>query len=126
MPFDLSCSSFFFLGDDGNFQVAICHFSCWSCSISCHDRLEKRLISVSTVNWVTTSAHAIVTLVLHQDAWNTVLYSVLLLYVCFSGNTFESSKLMPPTSTPLGHAQIWLQAIGPVHRLEQRWPLKHQ
>jgi hypothetical protein len=30
LPFDLSCRGFFFLGDDGDFQVAQCCFSCKS------------------------------------------------------------------------------------------------
>jgi hypothetical protein len=30
LPFDLSCGGFFFLGDDGNFQVADCQFCCRS------------------------------------------------------------------------------------------------
>jgi hypothetical protein len=44
-----------------------------ACFISCRDPVEKRLIFVSTINQVTANAHAIVTLVLCQDAWNTVL-----------------------------------------------------
>jgi hypothetical protein len=30
LPFDLYCCGFFFLGDDGNFQMTNCHFSCGS------------------------------------------------------------------------------------------------
>jgi hypothetical protein len=30
LPFGLSCRSFFFLGDDGDFQVANCRYSCGS------------------------------------------------------------------------------------------------
>jgi hypothetical protein len=41
--------------------------------VSCYDPVEKRPISVSTVDQVTANAHAIVTLVLRQDAWNSLL-----------------------------------------------------
>jgi hypothetical protein len=43
------------------------------CFVSCYDPLEKRPIFVSTVNRVTASAHAIIMLVLDQDARSTVL-----------------------------------------------------
>ena len=38
-----------------------------------HDPVEKRRINVSTTDQVTTHLHAIITLVLGQDAWHTVL-----------------------------------------------------
>jgi hypothetical protein len=41
--------------------------------VSCYDPVEKRPIFVSTIDQVTANAHAIVTLVLCQDVWNTVL-----------------------------------------------------
>ena len=37
------------------------------------DPVEKRRIVVSTTDHVTTSRHAIITLVLRQDEWHTVL-----------------------------------------------------
>jgi hypothetical protein len=40
---------------------------------SCYNPVEKRPIFVSTIGHVTANAHVIVTLVLRQDAWNTVL-----------------------------------------------------
>jgi hypothetical protein len=43
------------------------------CFISCYDPVEKYPIFVSTISQVTASAHSIVTLVLCQDPWNTVL-----------------------------------------------------
>jgi hypothetical protein len=42
-------------------------------SISCYDPVEVRPIFVRTIDQVTANAHAIVTLVFRQDAWNTVL-----------------------------------------------------
>jgi hypothetical protein len=41
--------------------------------VSCYDPVEKRPIFVSTIDQVTANALAIVTMVLCQDAWNTVL-----------------------------------------------------
>jgi hypothetical protein len=44
-----------------------------SCFVSSYDPIEKRPIIVSTIDQVTADAHAVVTLVSHKDAWNTVL-----------------------------------------------------
>jgi hypothetical protein len=41
--------------------------------VSCSDAVEKHPIFVSTVDQETVSVHAIITLVLCLDAWNTVL-----------------------------------------------------
>jgi hypothetical protein len=43
------------------------------CFLSCNDLVEKHPIFVRTTDQVTANAQAIVTLVLSQDVWNTVL-----------------------------------------------------
>jgi hypothetical protein len=58
LPFDLSCHTFFFLGNDGDFQVADRHFSCRSYRkhhVLSYVMIQLRII-VSTINQITTSA----------------------------------------------------------------------
>ena len=79
LPSDLSCRGFFFCrGDTGVFpggglslQLRIIQET--PCFVSSYDPLEERRIIVSTIDQVTTNRHAIIKLVLRQDARYTTV-----------------------------------------------------
>jgi hypothetical protein len=60
------------------------------CFISCYDLIQKCPIFVSTIDQVTSGAHAIITLVLRQDARNTVVGNTRHVQVIFVASTMAN------------------------------------
>jgi hypothetical protein len=78
LPFDLTCCCFFFLGDDGDLQVADCHFCCGSYGKHVFSPGLIRLINITALSALLVrspiaSVHAILNSGLAYDARNTVL-----------------------------------------------------